>query len=191
MDEGERYSYVYVAKANSKDEAELVYIFNYVKGALVDIDFDVDVPANIAKIVVNGSWLGGTTATIAKSDDASVVITPNTGCEVTEVLVNGDKINIRERNDGTYTFTLNNVKKDTVVDVVTNKPTQFVDLIIDAPNGVAVKYDGTNYADGQKITGLAEDQMVDLHRCKERHGGCGRDLWQRCYSYRWGLHDSD
>ena len=124
VDEGDKYSYVYVAKANSKDEAELVYIFNYTKGAVVKIDFDMDVPSNISTIKVNDTLVTGTDISIAKGKDAVVEITAGTNCEVTKVLVNGDEVKVREKN-GVYTFTIDNVKKDTDVEIVTANSNDF------------------------------------------------------------------
>ena len=138
VDEGDKYSYVYVAKANSKDEAELVYIFNYTKGAVVKIDFDMDVPSNISTIKVNDNRLTGTDISIAKGKDAVVEITAGTDCEVTKVLVNGDEVKVREKN-GVYTFTIDNVKKDTDVEVFTKN------------NGAVVLNDSHVYENGAAV----------------------------------------
>ena len=138
VDEGDKYSYVYVAKANSKDEAELVYIFNYTKGAVVKIDFDMDVPSNISTIKVNDTLVTGTDISIAKGKDAVVEITAGTNCEVTKVLVNGDEVKVREKN-GVYTFTIDNVKKDTDVEVFTKN------------NGAVVLNDSHVYENGAAV----------------------------------------
>ena len=60
----------------------------------------------------------------AKGKDAVVEITAGTNCEVTKVLVNGDEVKVREKN-GVYTFTIDNVKKDTDVEIVTANSNDF------------------------------------------------------------------
>lgn len=66
----------------------------------------------------------GTDISIAKGKDAVVEITAGTNCEVTKVLVNGDEVKVREKN-GVYTFTIDNVKKDTDVEIVTANSNDF------------------------------------------------------------------
>ena len=157
---------VHVVKRTNDETARLVYIF-WTETANIDakdIDFTIDTPANVDSIALNGTTVVGTTGYVAKSKDAKIVITAAANCEVTEVTVNGDVVKTSKKvvaGQNTYTFTIDEVKKDQVVEITTvnNTAPTATAVNVEATNAYVV-YDSKGYADGSKITGLEKGNVI-------------------------------
>ena len=154
---------VHVVKRANDETARLVYIF-WTEESVVDsqkIDFTVD--STKASITLNGV-AAGVTERVVKGDDAKIVITAKPGCEVTEVLVNGKAVETTKKGD-TYTFTIENVKKDQTV-VVTTAGTEEIaaDVYLSFSKSARVTIDGETYTSNatlKLIEGKEYEIVVD------------------------------